>query len=61
MPSKGSFTALAHWEAPAGLMMLGQQLTIVFVRPAQNKAAVLQEAYDIAQLLNTALPGQRQA
>jgi len=42
-------------------MMLGQQLTIVFVRPAQNKAAVLKEAYDIAQLLNTALPGQRQA
>ena len=44
--------ALAYWEAPAGVMMLGQQHTIVFVRPAQNKAALLQEAYATAQLMN---------
>ncbi len=30
-------------------------------RPAENKAALLQEAYVTAQLMNSALPGQRQA
>lgn len=54
LPSKISFTALAYREAPAGLIMIHN-------RPAENKAALLQEAYVTAQQMKSALPGQHQA